>query len=77
MLHQLYRYFASQLVTPTKRNMIQLHQETYNDILQQLKPNPTYSQEIQVYEPPIAELHSLSDEQKQYLKQSLQRQFME
>lgn len=80
LLHQLYQYITSQLVIPTKRNMIQLHQETYNEILEQLKPNSvtsSSSQEIQSYhrqEEEEEELHILTDEQKQYLKQSLQCQ---
>jgi hypothetical protein len=71
LLHKLYQYLVAQLTTPTKRNMIQLHEETYQDILEQLKPPPVYSsssQEIQLYQETAS---VLTEEQKDFLKQSL------
>ena len=76
LLHKLYQYLVTQLTTPTKRNMIQLHEETYQDILEQLKPPPppvsssssSSSQEIQLYQETAS---VLTEEQKSFLKQSL------
>lgn len=89
LLHQLYQYMTSQLITPTKRNMVQLHQETYNEILEQFKRYPPQASSTfhipkndcnefgEICPGPSLEDESnpvLTDEQKQYLKQSLQHQ---
>lgn len=66
ILHKLYNYMKSSFSTPKKINLVDLHREKYQEIVDELRRNNSTT--LTVYAPPKNEL---SKEDKEYLQQSL------